>query len=282
MRKGLITSAAWGVATLFLALILSAAPAGPVRFESKPRAVATGIFPQVAVRTTGDLSLLTVEGGDLWYLSSPDGGDSFPARVRVNETPHEVMAHGENIPILVLRSMRELYVVWQGRAADHKDSNHEASALRFARSTDWGLTFSKPVPVDPGSQSQGFYTMRVSPKGIVYVAWLGGGEHGGEGSGVYVARSTNRGVSFEKSVRVASSVCPCCRPSFSFDDGDTVYISWRGVSHGDVRDIQVASSSDAGITWSKPTGIAEDNWHLNACPHSGASLAVIGKRPFVA
>lgn len=124
--------------------------------------------------------------------------------------------------------------------------------------------------------------MSVSPKGIVYVAWLGGGEHGGEGPGVYIARSTNRGVSFEKSVRVAPSVCPCCRPSFGFDDADTVYISWRGVSHGDVRDIQVASSPDGGATWSKPTAIAEDNWHLNACPHSGASLAVLGKRLFVA
>ena len=168
MMKGLITSAARGAAALVLVLVVSAAPAGPVRFENKPRAVATGIFPQVAVRVTGDVSLLTVEGGDLWYLSSPDGGDSFPARVRVNEAPHEVAAHGENIPILVLRSMRELYVVWQGRNA-----NHEGSALRLARSTDWGTTFSKPVPVDPGSESQGFYTMSVSPKGIVYVAWLG-------------------------------------------------------------------------------------------------------------
>jgi hypothetical protein len=145
------------------------------------------------VRATGDISLLTVEGGDLWYLSSPDGGDSFPARVRVNEAPHEVVAHGENIPSLVLRSMRELYVVWQGRNA-----NHEGSALRLAHSTDWCTTFSKPVQVDPGSESQGFYTMRVSPKGIVYVAWLGGGEHGGEGSGMYVAVALCTGIELDQ------------------------------------------------------------------------------------
>ena len=291
MRKGFIIPATRGVAALVLGLVLSAAPAGPVRFENKPRAVAKGTFPQIAVRASGDLSLLTVEEGNLWYLTSPDGGDSFPARVRVNEVPHEVAAHGENIPILVLRSMRELYVVWQGRNA-----GHEGSALRLARSTDWGTTFSKPIPVDPSFGSQGFYNMSVSPKGIVYVAWLGGGEHsgehgengehagqhGGEGSGVYVARSVDHGLSFEKSVRVASNICPCCRPSFGFGNGDTVYISWRGVSHGDVRDIQVASSPDGGATWSKPTGIAEDDWHLNACPHSGASLAVLGKRLFVA
>ena len=258
-------------------LVLFGAPSTPVRFEAKPRAVVTGTFPQLGVRVTGDLSLLTVESGDLWYLSSPDGGDSFPARVRVNAVPREVMAHGENIPMLVLRSMRELYVLWQGRTGDHG-----GSVLRLARSVDWGVTFSKPTSVDTGSSSQGFYTMSVSPKGGIYVAWLDGREHSGEGSGLYIARSADHGASFEKSVRVASSVCPCCRPSLSFDDGDSVYISWRGVSHGDVRDIQVASSADGGTTWSKPAGIAEDNWRLNACPHSGASLAMLGKRLFVA
>jgi hypothetical protein len=272
MMKGWILSVALGAA----ALVLASAPTEPVRFETKPRAVTAGTFPQVAVRVTGDVSLLTVDAADLWYLSSPDGGDSFPARVRVNETPHEVAAHGENIPILVLRSMRELYVLWQGR-----NGNHEGSVLRLARSTDWGTTFSKSVTVDPGSESQGFYTMSVSPEGIVYVAWLDGRERGGEGAGLYIARSNNRGLSFEKSLRVASNVCPCCRPSLSFDDREGVYISWRGVSHGDVRDIQVASSPDAGATWSKPTEIAEDNWRLNACPHSGASLAMLGKRLFV-
>lgn len=258
-------------------MALTSAPTGIVQFETKPKAVSAGTFPQIAVRVTGDVSLLKVEGGDLWYLSSPDGGDSFPGRVRVNDVPHEVAAHGENIPILILRSMRELYVLWQSRGG-----NQEGSVLRLSHSNDWGLTFSKPIAVDTGSASQGFYTMSVSPKGNVYVAWLDGRERGGEGSGLYLARSTNRGLSFEKSVRVTSSVCPCCRPSLSFGDADTVYVSWRGVAHGDVRDIQVASSPDGGATWSKPAGVAEDNWHLNGCPHSGAPLAMLGKRLFVA
>ena len=266
----------WAAMAAITTLLFPASP-GPVRFESKPRRVASGMFPQVAVRVTGDVSLLAVEGGDLWYRNSPDGGDSFPGRIRVNDTPHEVAAHGENFPILILRSMREFYILWQARGADGN-----GSVLKLSRSTDWGTSFAKPVAVDPGSQSQGFYTMSVSPKGVVYAAWLDGRERGGEGSGLYVARSTDHGASFEKSVRVASSVCPCCRPSLAFGTGETVYASWRSVAQGDVRDIHIASSPDAGATWSKPSGVAEDNWHLNACPHSGASLAVIGNRLFVA
>ena len=254
--KGLTLAAALS-ATVW---ILPGALGEPVRFETRPRAVAAGSFPQIGARVTGDLSLLTVKGGDLWYLNSPDGGDSFPARVQVNETPHEVMAHGENMPILVLRSMRELYVAWQAHAG-----KAEGSVLRLARSTDWGLTFSKPVSVDPGSEAQGFYTMSVSPRGEVYVAWLDGRDRGA-GTGLYIARSTDHGLSFQKSVRVTSKVCPCCRPSLAFGDGAMVYISWRGVAHGDIRDVQVASSADAGKTWSEPSGVAEDNWHLNGCP----------------
>jgi BNR repeat-like domain len=255
---------------------LAAAPAGSVQFETKPRAVTAGIFPQMGVRVTGDLSLLMVKDGDLWYLTSSDGGDSFPARVRVNETPHDVLAHSENMPILVLRSMRELYVAWQA----HTDKP-EGSTLRLARSIDWGLTFSKPVPVDPESKREGFYTMRVSPKGDIYVAWLDGRDHAA-GAGVYVARSTDRGLSFHKSVRVASKVCPCCRPSLAFGEGDTVYVSWRGVLPGDIRDMLVASSRDAGATWSKPSRVSDDDWRLNACPHSGDSMAVLGRRLFIA
>src|SRR6266446_5540167 len=88
--EGMIMRLPVAVALIAAGLTLTSAPIGPVRFESKPRAVATGTFPQLGVRVTGDLSLLAVEGGDLWYLTSPDGGDSFPARVRVNDTPHEV------------------------------------------------------------------------------------------------------------------------------------------------------------------------------------------------
>ncbi len=258
-------SAVFGAAVLSLL----SAPLGPVRFESKPRAIGSGMFPQIGVRVNGDLAVRSVEGGDLWYRTSADGGDSFPDRVRVNETPGEVAAHGENIPLLVLRSMRELYVLWQARGGEHT-----GSVLRLARSVDWGLTFSKPITVDPSSQSAGFYTIGVSPQGTIYVAWL-------ERSGLQVARSTDRGATFQKSVRVADGVCPCCRPSLTFS-GETVYASWRAVASDSARDIQVASSADGGSTWSKPSGVAEDNWRLNACPHSGASLATIGKRLFVA
>src|SRR5205823_10614775 len=50
MKRSILAAALSG-------MILSSAPIGqPVQFETKPRAVATGTFPQIAVRVTGDRS----------------------------------------------------------------------------------------------------------------------------------------------------------------------------------------------------------------------------------
>ena len=127
--------------------------------------------------------------------------------------------------------------------------------------------------------------MQLSPKGAVYAAWLDGRDRGKGRPGaaaLYIARSTDHGASFEKSVRVSLDVCPCCRPSIATTDENTIHVSWRAVLDGDVRDTVVATSHDGGKTWGKPVRVAEDDWRINGCPHSGASLAMLGQRLFVA
>jgi hypothetical protein len=256
---------------------LSAAQA---RFESTPRAVATGRDPSLAVRASGAVSMLAVEKGDLWLLTSFDGGDSFEQRVRVNDVAGEVASHGENSPRLHMRSRSEVYCLWQARAAESG-----GSALRVARSADWGETFEKSVLVDAGAPaSQAFSALNVSPRGQVYVAWLDGRERGGGHAGtsaLYLARSADRGRSFEPSVRVSRDVCPCCRPSIAFTGEQAVHVAFRGVTGDHIRDILIATSHDGGARWGKPVPVAEDNWRIHGCPHSGASLAVLGKRLFV-
>ena len=123
------------------------------------------------------------------------------------------------------------------------------------------------------------------PDGALYAAWLDGRDRGQGKSGsasLYIAKSTNRGQSFEKSVRVALNVCPCCRPSLAFTDAKTLHIGWRGVMDGDVRDVFVATSTDGGATFTTGTRVADDNWQLNGCPHTGPTLATMGGRLFVA
>jgi hypothetical protein len=273
--KGTISKCAIGGAAVALW-----AASSPGIFEGKPRIVAQGRDPMLAVRASGAISLMTVDQGDLWVRTSFDGGDSFEPAVRVNDRPGEVSSHGESSPQMQVRTRSEFYCLWQTRRGEG-----DGSALRFARSMNWGESFSKAIDVDAGSSSQNFFTMNVSPQGVIYAAWLDGRDRGKGRAGtsaVYVARSANKGVSFEKPIRVALDVCPCCRPSIAFGGERGVYVSWRGVLEGNVRDILVAASTDGGSTWGAAVRLAEDNWVLNGCPHSGASMASIGKRLFVA
>jgi hypothetical protein len=159
-------------------------------------------------------------------------------------------------------------------------------AWRLSSSTDWGKSFGKSVPVDPtGTASQSFYALAVGPDGAVYAAWLDGRERGQGRAGsaaLYLAKSTNRGQSFGKSVRVALDVCPCCRPTLALSDAQTVHIGWRGVRDGDMRDIFVATSTDGGATFGAGTLVAPDNWQINGCPHTGPALATLNGQLYVA
>jgi len=252
-----------------------------VTFEASPRLVASGSDPSITVRDTGDIYILKAEKGNLWYERSMDGGDTFGHPVRANDVEGEVMPHAEAAPRLYLKGGNP-YALWQA----HVSADSDRMKLRFARSTDYGESFNKAIDVDPtGPASQSFFTMSVAHHGTIYAAWLDGREKGGirGGAAVYLARSTDGGATFEKSVRVAQNSCPCCRPSIAFGDhaGNTVYVGFRELFDGDVRDMAVATSTDGGKSWGNPVRVAVDNWQINGCPHSGPSLAVLGSRLFV-
>jgi hypothetical protein len=255
--------------TIVALMALAAVPRQGAVFEPEPRVISPGRDPVVSVRASGALSLLKVEGKDLWLETSFDGGDSFEQRVRVNDVSGEVSSHSESSPRMVVRTRSEFYVVWQTRRAGG------GSALRFSRSMNWGETFDKAIDVAGSSPPQSFYTMSVSPQGTIYVAWL-------SSSAVYIAKSVDRGASFQPPVRVtADDSCPCCRPSISFTGGGNVHVAWRRVIEDNIRDIFISTSTDDGDTWKPGVRVAEDNWKLNGCPHSGAATAVLDNRLFV-
>jgi hypothetical protein len=54
--------------------------ATPYVFESQSRVVAKGSDPQIGVRASGELFLLSLSDGQMWLQTSGDGGDSFSIR----------------------------------------------------------------------------------------------------------------------------------------------------------------------------------------------------------
>ena len=124
----------------------------------------------------------------------------------------------------------------------------------------------------------------VAADGTVYVSWIdsrerdraraAGAAHPGTlpPPDVRVARSADGGRTFGPGVIVARGVCPCCRTALAVV-GRTVYVAWRHVFPGEVRDIVVARSDDAGESFSAPVRVHADGWAIAGCPHAGPALA---------
>jgi BNR repeat-like domain len=248
-----------------------------ISFEPQPHPVIENATAPAMTMTTSDkLYLLAAEGHEenrhLVLMGSFDGGDTFTKLGSIGDEGSAVMAHGEMGPRLRAKAMY-VYALWQAHPAQGP------SLLQFARSSNSGQSFDPPINVvdkPAGDTSfQGFADFTLSPKGDVIAAWLDGRDsamnHGT--FSVYVARSTDKGVSFGKNVRVGAGGCPCCRPAVMANERGDVFVAWRKVFEGDQRDIVVSTSHDGGQTFGDPVRVFSDRWVLHACPESGPSLA---------
>lgn len=279
-----------------LALIASALTVGcegkriaTYQLESEPRAVLAeaGITPsndpKLALEASGALRMLAVYGAhgstQLGLAVSRNGGDTFSPPVPVSAEGSEVNSHGENSPSLAL-TPTEIYALWE------QVNERGRTELRFARSVSFGHSFEKPISVTDKAEDSfnGFSSMTVAPDGQVYAAWLDGRDKA-EPAGtfaVYLAKSTTRGATFGKNIRVATGACPCCRVAIATGSAGEVYVAWRKVFDGDIRDIVVSTSRDGGETFAEPVRVSEDRWKIPGCPHSGAAIASKGGRLYVA
>jgi hypothetical protein len=149
-----------------------------------------------------------------------------------------------------------------------------AAALRFTRSTDSGRTWSAPATVidDSTFGSHNFHALHAGADGALYVAWLDG--RFGK-STVLITRSTDGGQRWSANRRVTmGEACPCCRTALARSRDGSLYLAWRAVFPGNVRDVVVAKSTDGGDTWAEPVRVHADEWVFEGCPHAGPSMQV--------
>ena len=224
-----------------------------------------GVY-MLAVLGEGDSSRLAL-------LNSTDGGDSFGKPVWVSE-PGGVNSHGENSPALIV-TPDVMYAAW-----------NQGGDIRLARSLSWGGSFEKPVRISdkPAKAFSGYVSIGVAPNGDVYAVWLDTRESTPTQDvyAIFLARSTDKGATFGKNIKVADHVCECCRPNVSFGPNGEVLVFFRNIYPGSIRDMTVAVTRDGGNTFTAPVRVAEDNWKLEGCPDSGIALARSDNRIYAA
>jgi len=269
----------WAASAAMIALTACSAGDGrpTAHFDSAvavSRSSSVGTAPMFAVSRDGHEAVV--------WVSAPNGGAEGSLFLNVDgrqastlsDSIGPIEAHGEAPPKLVYGTDGSLNVVYVvGKEVPGR--RFPLAALRFARSTDGGRTWGAPVTVTDDSSTFGshnFHALHAAEDGTLYAAWLDG-RHGK--SSAYVTRSTDGGRTWAPNVRVsAGEACPCCRTSLATGVDGTLYLAWRQVYPGNIRDVVVARSSDRGATWSEPVRVHEDNWVFDACPHAGPSLQV--------
>lgn len=287
-RQLLAVAAPLCVATLLLPSC-KRVPHTAYAFELQPRVVfqpeeiSGSRDPKLDVSSSGMLSMLIVykDRGEsrLGFTMSHDGGDHFMTPIPVSPPGSAVQSHGENSPTLIALPTA-IYALWEQAGPGG------ASDLVLARSLSFGQSFDRPVRVtdEETPAFHGFSSVAAAPDGSVYAVWLDGREKDMPPGtfALYVARSEDNGGSFGDNHRVALSACPCCRPRVAVGPTGEVYVAWRKVFDGDVRDMVVSTSKDGGDTFAPEVRVADDGWQLRGCPDSGPALVTSGNRLYIA
>ena len=259
-------------------------PSPAYLFEPEPRAALAGLrmdssrHPRLGADSvaSGTVHMLSVLGTDEPYVAlmiSSDGGDTFGPPVRISASGAKVSSHGENSPGLIV-TPDAIVAVW-----------NEDTGVWFARSLSWGSSFEKPVRLTdnaPGVFS-GYGSLGLAPNGDVYAVWLDARDAPvvPDTFSVYLTRSKDRGKTFGPNERVATGVCPCCRPNLAFGPKGEVLVFWRKVYPGNIRDLTVAVA-EGGVHFGPSQKVAADNWRIEGCPDSGPATARVGGRVYVA
>jgi hypothetical protein len=217
------------------------------------------------------------KGTDVYSAVSADGGRTFGRPVRVNDLDGDASANGEQPPRVLVKGT-SVDVLWVSKRAG-------VSGIRAAASTDGGLTFTPARSITPSgvTGARGWESAALGPDGTVHAVWLDGRNaapagpahhHGDMRQDIYHAMWTGADPPVE--TPVASNVCFCCKTAV-VARGRDVFVAWRHLFPGGVRDIAVARSADGGRTFQDPVRVSEDNWKIDACPDDGPAMTVDGE-----
>lgn len=169
-----------------------------------------------------------------------------------------------------------VFLTWLAEVA------HDTSHTFFARSTDGGKTWSKPMVIDSDRSCPCCRTtMAAGPDGSLYVAWRK--RFAGDERDIVVAKSNDKGATWSAPVRVyndrwAVNYCPDAGPSIKADSEGTVHVAWWTGKNGRAG-TQYARSTDGGRTFTAPVdlGLAQQSRaaHIQLAVGHGAQKGLV-------
>jgi hypothetical protein len=249
-----------------------------------------GIQPQVAMDGGGNLHVVYYSGdphqGDLFYVKSTDGGNTFSAAVAVNSQPGSAIAMGTiRGAQIALGKAGRVHVAWNGSQPTgpiNPDLGKPGSPMLYTRLNDTASAFEPQRNLMHRSFGlDGGGSIAADHQGNVYVAWHGIAESEASGSGkvgearrrVWLAKSSDNGRSFspeEKAWPEETGACGCCGMKLFADRKDNLFGLYRSATEAVHRDIYLLTSRDQARSFQ---GRLLHKWDINACPMTSMDFA---------
>lgn len=278
------------VVSIVVALAAALPSAPGATGEPRVSVVATpdgGIQPQAVVDGQGSIHIVYFKGdaggGDLYYTRLRGGPADGTAPVRVNSVSGSALAAGSvRGAQIALGRNGIVHVAWHGsKPVEGSGSPHPP--VWYARSLD-GSRFDQQRMLSGAISGIDGSTVAADRAGHVTVAWHGLGLRPGSGQepkageedrAVYLANSSDDGVSFAAAVPATSApigACGCCGLKALFDRTGTLNVLYRAATDGKHRDTTWLAIR--GGTASVPVRVHP--WDIDACPMSTFALADSG------
>jgi hypothetical protein len=154
--------------------------------------------------------------GSVYVVTYDQDGARYLRTVRVDRgTPSVWGLFQDKINVTTDVASGRVYVLWAQYPGQSGNNT-----LHFARSTDHGQTFSKPVRITPGLSEEQFADATVGPDGTLYVTYRTIAHQSSTSDAIWLVRSTDGGESFSAPQLVAS-ITPFDSTEFSGNGADT-------------------------------------------------------------
>jgi hypothetical protein len=263
------------------------------------------VAPDVAVNAAGDIAVLWVDRSpelsgehenhdrhlaytDLYVAISRDGGATFAAPVKINHDSGVVWGQSVSRPRIVGDAAGTWHVTYAANEI-HEDFGKPALTMHYTRSTDGAQSFEAPrrlstlTDADMSEIIHGgfmsaaaFQTIAAAPNGDVRVFWLDTRHMSPdlETGAMYTAVSKDGGATFSENVELMESkACPCCQFMAAADAGSNVFVGYRHVHDGNIRQstIRRIDAETGEIGPIVDAGSAP--WEIAGCPLKPTVLA---------
>jgi len=208
------------------------------------------VYAQIAANDNNDVYVVWQESVtekpdeknyDIFFTKSEDNGTTFSKPINLsnslqNSNNQEISAFNENV-----------YVVWQ----DIDQNNNKNSSIIFKRSIDSGNTFNDAA-IQLANNTNNAYPKVNSYQDYVYIVW--NSENNSlskdiENSGLFFIKSSDKGNTFENSIRIVHNNFGESQISVSKDE---VLIGWGGLHAKNIKDIYFVKSDDNGTSFTDP------------------------------